>query len=82
MIGIHEYLRRLSGDRLVTQTREALAGRLMELYGRAAQPDWPWFEEELTYDNAKLLAGTAHQSRRERARRLCAQRNVEHTLSL
>ena len=21
---------------------------------RAAQPDWPWFEEELSYDNAKL----------------------------
>src|SRR5512136_1849696 len=32
LIGIHEYLRRLSGDRLVTQTREALAGRLMDLY--------------------------------------------------
>jgi len=54
LIGIHEYLRRLSGDRLVRQTREVLTGRLMELYGRAAQPDWPWFEEELTYDNAKL----------------------------
>jgi glycosyltransferase involved in cell wall biosynthesis len=54
LIGIHEYLRRLSGDRLVRQIREALAGRLMELYGKASQPDWPWFEEELTYDNAKL----------------------------
>jgi glycosyltransferase involved in cell wall biosynthesis len=54
LIGIHEYLRRLSGDRLVRQIREALAGRLMELYGKASQPHWPWFEEELTYDNAKL----------------------------
>jgi hypothetical protein len=54
LIGIHEYLRRLSGDRLVRQIREGLAGRLMELYGKAAQTDWPWFEEELTYDNAKL----------------------------
>ena len=54
LIGIHEYLRRLSGDRLVRQTREVLAGRLMELCSKAAQPDWPWFEEELTYDNAKL----------------------------
>ncbi len=26
----------------------------MELYDRTAQPDWPWFEEVLTYDNAKL----------------------------
>jgi glycosyltransferase involved in cell wall biosynthesis len=54
LIGIHEYLRRLSGDRQAKQIREALAGRLMELYDRAARPDWPWFEEELTYDNAKL----------------------------
>jgi glycosyltransferase involved in cell wall biosynthesis len=54
LIGIHEYLRRLSGDRLVRQIREGLAGRLMELYSKAAQTDWPWFEEELTYDNAKL----------------------------
>ncbi|SPE53247.1 Glycosyltransferase [Verrucomicrobia bacterium] len=54
LLGIHEYLRRLSGDRLVRQIRETLAGRLMELYGRAAQTDWPWFEAELTYDNAKL----------------------------
>ena len=54
LIGIHEYLRRLSGDRLVNQTREALTARLMELFDKAAQPDWPWFEEELAYDNAKL----------------------------
>ena len=54
LIGIHEYLRRLSGERLVNQTREALTARLMELFDKAAHPDWPWFEEELTYDNAKL----------------------------
>jgi glycosyltransferase involved in cell wall biosynthesis len=54
LIGIHEYLRRLSGDSLVNQTRETLTSRLMELFERTAQPDWPWFEEDLTYDNAKL----------------------------
>ena len=54
LIGIHEYLRRLSGDSLANQTREALTARLMELFDKVAQPDWPWFEEELTYDNAKL----------------------------
>jgi hypothetical protein len=54
VVGIHVYLRRLSGDRLVGQVREALSGRLMELYSKATQADWPWFEEELTYDNAKL----------------------------
>src|SRR5438132_13468838 len=49
LIGIHEYLRRLSGDRLVNQIRESLTARLMELFDKIAQPDWPWFEEELTY---------------------------------
>lgn len=54
LIGIHEYLRRLSGDSLVNQTREMLTSRLMEVYQRSAKPDWCWFEEELSYDNAKL----------------------------
>jgi glycosyltransferase involved in cell wall biosynthesis len=54
LIGIHEYLCRLSGDSLVNQTRETLTSRLMELFERTAQPDWPWFQEDLTYDNAKL----------------------------
>jgi glycosyltransferase involved in cell wall biosynthesis len=54
LIGIHEYLRRLSGDSLVTQTRETLICRLMERFEASAHPDWQWFEEELSYDNAKL----------------------------
>jgi glycosyltransferase involved in cell wall biosynthesis len=54
LIGIHEYLRRLSGDSLVNQTRETLTCRLMKLYDAVAQPDWHWFEEDLSYDNAKL----------------------------
>ncbi len=54
LIGIHEYLRRLNGDSLVTQIRETLTCRLMRLFEAAAHPDWQWFEEELSYDNAKL----------------------------
>jgi glycosyltransferase involved in cell wall biosynthesis len=54
LLGIDEYLHRMSGDRQVHQSREVLITRLMELFSRSAQPDWPWFEEELTYDNAKL----------------------------
>ncbi len=54
LIGIHEYLRRLSGDSLVNQIRETLTCRLMELFEATAQPDWQWFEDELSYDNAKL----------------------------
>jgi glycosyltransferase involved in cell wall biosynthesis len=54
LIGIHEYLGRLSGDSLANQTRETLTSRLMELFERTAQRDWCWFQEDLTYDNAKL----------------------------
>ncbi len=54
LIGIHEYLRRLSGDSLVNQTRDTLILRLMERFEASAHPDWQWFEEELSYDNAKL----------------------------
>jgi len=53
LIGIHEYLRRLSGDSLANQTRETLTSRLMELF-KGRQLDWRWFEEDVTYDNAKL----------------------------
>jgi hypothetical protein len=54
LLGIHEYLRRLSGDRVAEQARELLTGRLMEMFEKSSQPDWPWFEPALTYDNPKL----------------------------
>ncbi len=54
LLGIHEYLGRLRGDSLVTQIREILTGRLMDLLERNETPDWCWFEKELSYDNAKL----------------------------
>jgi len=54
LIGIHEYLRRLGGDSVVNQTREMLTTRLMDLFDVHAHADWCWFEEELSYDNAKL----------------------------
>ncbi len=54
LIGINEYLRRFGGDRSVSQIRDALIARLMDIFDRASHPDWPWFEDELSYDNAKL----------------------------
>ena len=54
LLGIHEYLRRLGGDSQVNQARENLTSRLMALYDRHAHADWNWFEEELSYDNARL----------------------------
>ena len=54
LVGINEYLRRLSGDRLVSQVQSTLIERLVGLYQRKATDDWQWFEDKLTYDNALL----------------------------
>ena len=54
LIGIHEYLRLLSGDRKASLTREQLALRLLELYQRTSSEQWKWFEDIVSYSNAKL----------------------------
>jgi glycosyltransferase involved in cell wall biosynthesis len=54
LLGIHEYLRHLGGDRVVSQMRETLISRLLELFNKVAEPGWHWFEDILAYDNAKL----------------------------
>jgi glycosyltransferase involved in cell wall biosynthesis len=54
LLGIGEYFRRLSGDRRAAQARDALTGQLLDLYDRTATEEWPWFEEMLSYDNARL----------------------------
>lgn len=54
LLGIHEYLKRFTSDRGVQQVRDDLAARLMRALGECSTPDWPWFEDCLTYDNATL----------------------------
>lgn len=54
LAGVHEYFRRLSGDRFVNQLRETLLHQLLTLYRKNSGPQWPWFEDTLTYANAKL----------------------------
>ena len=54
LLGIHEYLRRFGGDRVISQARDVLTARLVGLYDRTSSADWRWFEEILSYDNARL----------------------------
>ena len=54
LLAIHEYLRTFSGDRVVAQMRDVLAGQLVGLFHANASPEWQWFEHIATYDNAKL----------------------------
>jgi hypothetical protein len=54
LIGIDEYLQRFSGDRRANQIRESLTVRLMQSYADTSSNDWCWFEEVISYANAKL----------------------------
>jgi hypothetical protein len=54
LIGIHEYLRRFEGDRLIGQIRDELAGRLLALYQHSNSDTWHWYERSLSYCNAVL----------------------------
>jgi glycosyltransferase involved in cell wall biosynthesis len=79
LLGIDEYLQRLNGDTFVTQMRDLLVDRLMSLYDKNASEDWCWFEESLSYDNAKLahaliLSGSAAGRADVFERGLCALR--------
>ncbi len=52
--GIQEYLRRFSGDRAAATTSQRLTEKLVQMYLSTATDDWPWFENILSYNNAKL----------------------------
>jgi len=54
LLGIHEYFRRLSGNSVVNQLRDTLTQRLIDLYEKTATDDWLWFEDVLSYSNARL----------------------------
>ena len=54
LIGIHEYLQRFAGDRMASQVRDELAGRLLTLYQSHRSEEWRWYEGGLSYCNAVL----------------------------
>ena len=54
IIGLHKYLHTLSGDLMANQLRGELAQRLRACYEAVAGPNWLWFEESVTYENARL----------------------------
>lgn len=70
LLGICEYLRRFGGDRFANQIRDTLITRLIDIYDQTTTPEWPWFEEILSYDIARLpqaLIAAGHQSGHARA---------------
>ncbi len=54
VLGINEYLRAFQGDSNVQSVGRTLAGRLLDLFRRTSGHEWPWFEDRVTYCNARL----------------------------
>jgi glycosyltransferase involved in cell wall biosynthesis len=54
LLGIYEYFRRLSGDRVAAQARDVLTQKLIDRFEESSHDDWPWFENSLSYANARL----------------------------
>lgn len=54
LLGIEQYLHAFSGDRNVQACGKEIVERLLGLFRRTGQPDWPWCEDRVTYCNARL----------------------------
>jgi glycosyltransferase involved in cell wall biosynthesis len=54
LLGIEQYLHAFEGDRNVQASGRAIAERLLGLFKRTDHPEWPWFENSVTYCNARL----------------------------
>lgn len=54
LLGINAYLERFPGDRSAQAVQGTLAGRLVDLYTANSSDAWQWFEDQLTYCNARL----------------------------
>lgn len=64
LLGIDEYLAAFQGDSEVETVRGELAARLVALLDRSQTSTWPWFEESVTYENARLCQALLASSAR------------------
>ncbi len=54
LLGVQEYLDSFPGDRAALSASDSLANRLLNSYRTHRTEDWKWFENGLTYSNARL----------------------------
>ena len=54
LLGIDEYLRAFAGDSAIEAMRPRLAAKLMVRFQESQSSGWQWFEDRLTYCNARL----------------------------
>ena len=54
LLGLDTYCTLVGGDLFADRMRELLADKLMSLLSAKETKNWPWFEDVLAYDNARL----------------------------
>jgi glycosyltransferase involved in cell wall biosynthesis len=54
LLGICSFIKRFPGASEVRRFRDSIAARLLQLYQANAHEEWPWFEQSLAYENARL----------------------------
>lgn len=54
ILGTERYLRRYPGDRAVLAVQDTMARNLIDLYRKTSSPEWPWFEDVVTYCNPAM----------------------------
>jgi glycosyltransferase involved in cell wall biosynthesis len=54
LLGVAEYLHAFAGDRFVETSGRTLALQLLGLFHQSSHENWPWFEGNVTYCNARL----------------------------
>jgi glycosyltransferase involved in cell wall biosynthesis len=54
LLGIGEYLRAFEGESGVESLQRVVAERLLASFMETGSSDWPWCEDCVTYDNARL----------------------------
>lgn len=71
LLAIEDYLRAFEGDSSVAALATILVEKLLDIFRRTSQANWVWFEDGLTYCNARLsqaLLASAARTRHEEAR--------------
>jgi glycosyltransferase involved in cell wall biosynthesis len=54
LLGLDAYCAVVAGDLTARRIRELFADRLVSAFEATEAKDWPWFEDVLAYDNARL----------------------------
>jgi glycosyltransferase involved in cell wall biosynthesis len=64
LLGLQEYLESFPGDRAALSASDVLANRLLNAYRAHRTDDWKWFENGLSYSNARLPQALIRAGRR------------------